>query len=75
MRGGERPGRLSDMTVDESQTDTSQPDGDLNAADVAWDIDTILPEGTTPADLFDRADALADDLTSLRGPRRHARCR
>ncbi len=55
------------MTVDESHTDTSQPDGDLTAADVAWDIDTILPDGTTPGDLFDRADALADDLTSLRG--------
>ena len=55
------------MTVDESPTDTRQPDGDLSAADVAWDIDSILPEGTTPADLFDRADVLADDLTSLRG--------
>jgi oligoendopeptidase F len=42
-------------------------DTDLTAADVAWDIDSILPDGTTPADLFDRADALADGLTTLRG--------
>jgi oligoendopeptidase F len=40
---------------------------DLTAADVAWDIDTILPAGATPADLFDRADAIADELQSLRG--------
>ncbi len=51
------------MTVDESPTDTS----DLTAADVAWDIDSILPDGTTPAELFDQADALADGLASLRG--------
>jgi oligoendopeptidase F len=42
-------------------------DTDLTAADVAWDIDSILPAGTTPNDLFDQADALADGLTSLRG--------
>ena len=42
-------------------------DADLSAANVAWDIDSILPEGTTPNDLFDRAEALADGLTSLRG--------
>ena len=40
---------------------------DLTAADVAWDIDSILPDGSSPADLFDQADALADGLTSLRG--------
>ena len=46
-----------------SDTDTA----DLTAADVAWDIDSILPDGTTPAELFDQADVLADGLTSLRG--------
>jgi oligoendopeptidase F len=51
------------MTVDDSTTDTT----DLTAADVAWDIDTILPDGMSPQELFDRADALADELTSLRG--------
>ena len=40
---------------------------DLTAAHVAWDIDTILPEGASPSDLFDEADALADSLTALRG--------
>ena len=40
---------------------------DLTAADVAWDIDSILPDGSSPADLFDQADVLADGLTSLRG--------
>jgi oligoendopeptidase F len=50
------------MTVDDT-TDTT----DLTAADVAWDIDTILPDGLSPEELFDRADELADELTSLRG--------
>ena len=40
---------------------------DLTAADVAWDIDTILPAGASPSDLFDEADGLADGLTALRG--------
>ena len=40
---------------------------DLTAADVAWDIDTILPDGKSPSDLFDDADELADGLMSLRG--------
>ena len=40
---------------------------DLTASDVSWDIDTILPEGSSPADLFDDAEKIADGLTSLRG--------
>ena len=40
---------------------------DLTAADVAWDIDSIVPDGSSSADLFDQADVLADGLTSLRG--------
>jgi oligoendopeptidase F len=51
------------MTVDESTTETT----DLTAGDVAWNIDTIIPDGLSPEELFDRADVLADDLTSLRG--------
>ena len=39
---------------------------DLTASDVAWDIDAILPDGKSPSDLFDEADALADGLTALR---------
>ena len=50
------------MTTVDASSDT-----DLTAADVAWDIDTILPSDTTPADLFDRADVLADELATLRG--------
>jgi len=41
-------------------------DGDLTAADVAWDIDTIL-DAHSVDDLFDEADVLAHELTSLRG--------
>ncbi len=51
------------MNVDDTTTDTA----DLTAADVAWDIDSILPDGETPASLFEQADALADGLTALRG--------
>ena len=40
---------------------------DLTAADVAWDIDTILPQGASPSDLFDQAGSLADGLAGLRG--------
>jgi oligoendopeptidase F len=48
-------------------TAVEQNESDLAAADVGWDIDTILPDGTTADDLFDRADELADGLTALRG--------
>jgi oligoendopeptidase F len=54
-------------TTDTSTTDTSTTDADLSAADVAWDIDSILPDGASPSSLFDRADALADGLVPLRG--------
>ena len=50
-----------------SDTDTHPPTSDLTAADVTWDIDSILPDGATPDELFDRADSLADELASLRG--------
>ncbi|MEM8618911.1 MAG: M3 family oligoendopeptidase [Actinomycetota bacterium] len=42
-------------------------DADLTAEHVAWDIDSIVPEGQTVDDLFDRAEALAESLTELRG--------
>ncbi len=51
------------MSVDDTTTDTT----DLTAADVAWNIDSILPDGRTPAELFDEADVIADSLTGLRG--------
>jgi oligoendopeptidase F len=40
---------------------------DLMATDVAWDLDTLLPDGRTPDELFDEADGLADELGALRG--------
>jgi oligoendopeptidase F len=55
------------MSVDDDLARTDDFNSDLTAADVAWDIETILPPGVTPTDLFDRADELADSLASLRG--------
>jgi len=52
-------------TADTGAIDHTQ--ADLTAADVAWDIDTILPDGVSASDLFDRASDLADELLSLRG--------
>lgn len=40
---------------------------DLTAADIAWDIDTIIPAGKSPGDLFDEADRLATAMGELRG--------
>lgn len=51
------------MSASDTDTDTA----DLTAADVAWDIDSILPDGATPSELFDQADVLAEGLTLLRG--------
>lgn len=70
MGFGVAHGRLGAMTAVDHDTDTnstSTNDTDLTAADVAWDIDTILPDGKTADDLFDRADELAEGLTALRG--------
>lgn len=57
------------MTVDETDTNHHRPDPatDLTAAEIAWDIDTILPDGASPAELFARADLIAEKLTGLRG--------
>jgi oligoendopeptidase F len=52
-------------SVDHDDHGVAEPD--LTAADVAWDIDTILPDGKSVDDLFDEADALADGITGLRG--------
>lgn len=46
---------------------TTESDTDLKATDVAWEIDTIIPDGKTPDDLFDEADLAADGLGALRG--------
>ncbi len=48
-------------------TAVDSTDADLTAADVSWDISTIVPPGRTAEELFDEADALADRLAGLRG--------
>lgn len=40
---------------------------DLLASDVAWDLETLLPEGTTVSDLAERASSKADELGAYRG--------
>ena len=57
---------MSDTALDDATDDTTA-DTDLTAADVAWEIDTILPDETSTSDLFDRADERADELLALRG--------
>ena len=52
-------------TVDAPLSDAR--DADLTAADVAWEIDSILPAATTADDLLDQADQLADSLAPRRG--------
>ncbi|MEM9516709.1 MAG: M3 family oligoendopeptidase [Actinomycetota bacterium] len=42
-------------------------DADLTAQHIAWEIDTIIPDGQSTDDLFDRAEALAAKLAELRG--------
>jgi oligoendopeptidase F len=45
---------------------TTDADADLTAADIAWDLDTLL-EGTEVDALLDRSDELADALAEYRG--------
>ncbi|MHB1139111.1 MAG: M3 family metallopeptidase, partial [Microthrixaceae bacterium] len=56
------------MSTDTSaSTDALDPtEADLTAADVAWDLDTLI-EGTDIDALLDRSDVLTDQLESLRG--------
>jgi len=42
-------------------------DADLTAADVAWELESILPDGRSVDDLLDEADTLAEKLTEHRG--------
>ncbi len=45
--------------------DTSS--ADLTAADVAWDIDSIIPAGSSTEELYEEAERLATGLEALRG--------
>lgn len=47
--------------------DTQAVEDDLTAANVAWDLKTLLPEGKTSADLLTEASERADVLTSYHG--------
>lgn len=51
-------------------TNTDAPtsnERDLTAADVAWDLETLLPEGQGAEDLLDQAAEMADGLSEYRG--------
>ncbi|NQY57825.1 MAG: M3 family oligoendopeptidase [Ilumatobacteraceae bacterium] len=47
--------------------ESSSADADLTAEHVAWEIDTIIPDGESIDTLFARAEALAEQLATLRG--------
>ena len=42
-------------------------ENDLSAADVAWDLEPIIPPGESMDSLLDQADELADKMTERRG--------
>lgn len=45
----------------------SAQDRDLAAADVSWDLETLLPDGKSAGDLLERADHQAAEIGSYRG--------
>lgn len=55
---------LVDTTPTTNDNDTATVDA--LASDVAWNLDTLLPEGQTTETLFDQADALADAVGAYR---------
>ncbi len=64
-----RPPNLIAVSTDAAPTNdapTTDADADLTAADIAWDLDTLL-EGTEVDALLDRSDELADALAEYRG--------
>lgn len=63
-----RPPNLIAVSTDAAPTTDAptEDDADLTAADIAWDLDTLL-EGTEIDALLDRSDELADTLASYRG--------
>ena len=55
-------------SADSSSDDTSSDDtADALASDVAWNLDSLLPEGQSTETLFDQADDLADAVGAYRG--------
>ena len=53
------------MSADLTEAETN--DVDLTAADVAWDLEPIIPDGESMDSLLDQADAMADKITERRG--------
>lgn len=50
-------------------TDTAAPNADITAGDIAWDLSTLLSgaSASTPAELVDRAEAIAGELQAFEG--------
>ena len=54
-------------TTDAPTTDALSPEqADLTAADIAWDLDTLI-EGTDIDALMDRSDELTEQIAAYRG--------
>jgi oligoendopeptidase F len=51
---------------DTTPPDTTTPDPDLTAADVRWNLDTLV-DGASADELLDRAKVIVDELTTARG--------
>jgi oligoendopeptidase F len=58
---------LSAVSTDAAPTDAPTPDdADLTAADIAWDLDTLI-EGTGIDALLDRSDTITEQIAAYRG--------
>ena len=55
------------MTTTESTGTESAADADLTAAEVTWNLETLLDGVDAPDALLDEAEALASDLETHRG--------
>ncbi len=58
---------MSSMTSSTTETPSDPATADLTAADVAWNLETLLPDGKTADDLLAEASTLADAVGEYRG--------
>ncbi len=58
---------MTDIASNPAPLDPAALAADLAASDVAWNIETLLPDGATPDDLLDQAETLVDGLAGFRG--------
>ncbi len=58
---------MTDTTSNSAPIDAAAEAIDLAASDVAWNIETLLPNGASPDDLLDQADSMVDGLADYRG--------